>query len=139
GQAAIRAALLELKGAKLLPFSPNLIIGYSAGTFGGGSNLVAEGIRQADGSILRQSRFDSFDERQDLDVVLYWSLRNLGVGNLALVRLARSNLRSEQLREVEVLHRLRSEVAVAYGRTHARFAQIGTGDRPAESSHNTFE
>lgn len=35
-QAAIRAALLELQGAKVLPFSPNIILGYSAGTFGGG-------------------------------------------------------------------------------------------------------
>src|SRR6516164_1040054 len=39
-QAAIRAALLELQNAKVLPFSPNVILGYSAGGFGGGSNLV---------------------------------------------------------------------------------------------------
>src|SRR5262249_5021902 len=51
-QAAIRAALLELDGAKCLPFSPNLILGYSAGDFGGGSNLVSQGIKQADGTVL---------------------------------------------------------------------------------------
>lgn len=137
-QAVIRAALLQLQGAKLLPFSPNLIVGYSAGTFGGGSNLASEGIRQADGSILRQPRFDSFDDRQDLDVVAYWTLRNLGVGNVALIRLARSNLRSEQLREVEVLDRVRAEVAAAYARTHARFAQIATAERAIRSSQAAF-
>ena len=95
-QAAIRAALLELHGARILPFSPNYILGYSAGTFGGGSNLAAE-------PPTNQPRFDSFASRQDFDAVVYWSLHNLGVGNLALVRLSRSNLRSTELRQLEVL------------------------------------
>jgi outer membrane protein TolC len=137
-QAAIRAALLELQGAKLLPFSPNVMLGYSAGTFGGGSNLASEGILQADGTILRQPRFDRFAGRQDIDAVVYWTLRNLGVGNLAQVRLAQSNLRSNQLREIEVLDRVRAEVATAYARTHARFAQIGTGERAVQSGQNAF-
>src|SRR5579862_2170644 len=55
-QAAIRASLLELDGAKCLPFSPNIILGYSAGTFGGGSNLAANGILQSNGSVLQQNR-----------------------------------------------------------------------------------
>jgi outer membrane protein TolC len=138
-QAAIRAALLELQGAKLLPFSPNFIIGYSGGTFGGGSNLASNGILQADGAVLRQPRFDSFAGRQDFDAVLYWSVRNLGVGNVALVRLARSNVRSNQWREVEVLDRVRTEVAVARARTHARFAQIETGERAVLSGQRAFQ
>src|SRR5439155_5160050 len=36
-----RTALYELSLAKVLPFSPNVILGYSAGGFGGGSNLVS--------------------------------------------------------------------------------------------------
>jgi outer membrane protein TolC len=137
-QAAIRAALLHLQGTKLLPFSPNMIVGYSTGAFGGGSNLVEEGILQPNGTILRQPRFDSFAGRQDFDAVLFWSIRNLGVGNLALVRLAQSNLRSDQLRGVEVLDRVRTEVAVAYARTHARFAQIGTSELALKASQNAF-
>jgi outer membrane protein TolC len=137
-QAVIRAALLQLRSAKLLPFSPDLIVGYSAATFGGGSNLAAAGIRQADGTILRQPRFDSFDDRQDLDVVAFWTLRNLGVGNVALIRLAQSNLRSERLREVEVLDRVRAEVAIAYARAHARFAQIERAERAVQSSQNAY-
>jgi len=137
-QAAIRAALIYLRGAKVLPFSPNVVVGYSAGSFGGGSNLVAEGIPQADGTVLRQPRFDSFSGRQDFDAVVYWSLRNLGVSNLALVRLAASNLRSEQLRELEVLDRVRAEVAAAYARTHARFAEIETGERAIPRAAEAF-
>jgi outer membrane protein TolC len=40
-RAAIREALLTLEGTKVLPFSPTVLIGFSAGGFGGGSNLVS--------------------------------------------------------------------------------------------------
>jgi outer membrane protein TolC len=138
-QAVIRAAFLELDGAKCLPFSPNFILGYSAGVFGGGSNLVAAGIEQPNGTILQQSRFGNYADRQDVDGVVYWSLRNLGVGNLALIRLARSKTRSEELRQTEVLDRIRTEVAVAYARSHARFAQIGTSEKAVQVSTNGFQ
>jgi outer membrane protein TolC len=137
-QAAIRAALLYLDGTKVLPFSPNVILGYSAGTFGGGSNLVAQGIPQANGTVLQQPRFDSFAGREDFDAVVFWSLRNLGVGNVALVRSAKSNLRSEELRQVEILDRVRTEVAVAYTRTHTRFAQIDHGERGVQAAADAF-
>jgi outer membrane protein TolC len=137
-QAAIRAALLELDGAKLLPFSPNVILGYSTGTFGGGSNLVAQGITQPDGSVLQQNRFGNFGDRQDVDAVVYWSLRNLGVGNLALIRLANSDVRSQRLREVEVLDRIGAEVAAAHAKVHARFAQIGTNEHAVQASQSAF-
>jgi outer membrane protein TolC len=137
-RAAIQGALLQLDSARLLPFSPNLLLGYSAGTFGGGSNLVANGVREADGNILRQPRFDSFGGRQDLDVVMFWALRNLGVGNVASVRLARSNVRQAELSELEVLDRVRAEVAAARARTHARFAQSETNERATLASAAAF-
>src|SRR5205823_12764335 len=63
--AAIQAALPRLRGARALPLSPNLLVGYSADTFGGGSNLAAAGIEQPDGTVLRQPRFGSFAGRDD--------------------------------------------------------------------------
>ena len=39
-RAAIQAALMSLDGARILPFSPNTLVGFSGGAFGGGSNLV---------------------------------------------------------------------------------------------------
>src|SRR5262249_35640136 len=69
-QSAIRAAMLELEGTKVLPFSPTVLIGFSGGGFGGGSDLAAS---------RGQPRFGDFSGRTDVDVVMYWSLRNLGV------------------------------------------------------------
>jgi outer membrane protein TolC len=130
-QAAVRAALLRLQEARVLPFSPTVLVGYSNGSFGGGGNVATQ--------TNAQTRFGNFDDRQDVDAVLYWSLRNLGVGNLALVKLARSNLRQEELRQVEVLDGIRAEVAAAFARVHARYAQIGTGQKAAEVSRRGFE
>jgi outer membrane protein TolC len=138
-RAAIQEALLTLRGAKVLPFSPEVALGYSAGTFGGGSNLAAAGILQSDGTILRQSRFGNFGDRDDFDAVVYWSLRNLGVGNVALVRIAESRVRSNNYHEIAVLDRVRAEVATAYARVHARFAEIQTAERAVESSRRGFQ
>ena len=131
-QTAIRAALLELQSAKLLPFSPNVHIGYSSGVFGGGSDLVAQEKPP-------QSRFGNFDDRQDFDVVMFWTLRNLGVGNLALVRASKSNVRQEELRHVAVLDRVRAEVATAYARTHTRFTQIEIHEWAVAASQKAFQ
>src|SRR5262249_17351836 len=53
-------------------------------------------------------------------------------------RLAQSHLRGDELRRVEVLDRVRAEVAEAYARTHARFAQIETSERAVRSAQDAF-
>ena len=63
--------------AKVLPFSPSLITGLSGGSFGGGSSIVA---------LAGQPVFGNMGLRNDVDVVAYWTLQNLGLGNLAMIR-----------------------------------------------------
>jgi outer membrane protein TolC len=127
-QAAINRALLALDAAKLLPFSPNLFAGFSAGTFGGGSNLISEPVG-SNPFALNQSRFGSFGGRTDFDVAVYWTLRNLGVGNRALTGAARSRLRSADLQQVIAFDQVRSQVTKAHVRVHARFAEIATAEQ----------
>lgn len=115
-QAVIREALLALGGAKALPFSPNFLVGFSAGGFGGGSNLV-------------RPVFGGFGGRSDFDVVAFWTLQNLGVGNAALVNMAKARLGAVQYREIAMLDQVRAEVAEAYAKTHARYSQIGVSEQ----------
>ncbi len=124
-RAVIREALLALEGSKVLPFSPTVLVGFSSGGFGGGSNLV-------------KPVFGGFGYRSDFDTVAYWSIRNMGVGNLALIRVADANLKSTRFQEIGVLNLVRSEVAEAYAKTHARFAQIGTTEMAVRSGLNAF-
>jgi outer membrane protein TolC len=124
-RAAIREAFLGLEGSKVLPFSPTVLIGFSAGGFGGGSNLVSP-------------VFGSMSGRTDTDVIAYWTLQNLGVGNAAMIKAARARLGATRFQEIAVLNQVRAEVATSYARTHARFAQIATTEAAVLASQRGF-
>ena len=124
-RAAIQAALMNLDGAKILPFSPTTIVGFSAGGFGGGSNLV-------------RPIFGGFAGREDLDAIMYWTIQNLGVGNVALIRLADARLKVTQFQQIEILNRVRADIAEAYARTHARYSQIGVYEEAVRSGYLAY-
>jgi outer membrane protein TolC len=124
-QAAIQEALIYLEGAKVLPFSPTILIGYSSGGFGGGSNLV-------------RPVFGGFGGRSDFDAVAYWTLQNLGVGNAALINQTKAKLGMSRYQEIAILDQVRAEVAEAYAKTHARFAQIATTEKAVRSATRGF-
>ncbi|HEX7380354.1 MAG TPA: TolC family protein, partial [Pirellulales bacterium] len=123
---AIQVALLNLRGAKILPFSPTTLVGFSAGTMGGGSNLQAV-------------RFGNFGHRDDFDAIAFWTAQNLGVGNIVQINMARSRLRQSDLRRLEVLNGVRAEVANAYVRSQVRFAQVANTERAVRSGIDSFD
>jgi outer membrane protein TolC len=137
-RAAICQALFRLDQAHWLPFSPTIFIGFSAGTFGGGSSLVDQPVGSSPNAF-GDPRFGLFDPRQDFDAAANWTLLNLGVGNRALIDAARSRLRSANLDEVVVLDRIRAEVASAYARTHSRYAQIRVCELAIQSGLEGFQ
>jgi outer membrane protein TolC len=136
----VRTALYELSLAKVLPFSPNVILGFSSGGFGGGSNLISNppGFIAGNGQLQTGPRFGNFDGRSDFDVVVFWTFRNLGVGNLALARAADSRVKQMQLREVETVNVVRREVAQAKARVDARLLQIDAGEKAVRISSQAY-
>ncbi len=140
-RSAIRQAFLSLDQARLLPFSPNVFLGLSYGGEGGGSNLVNENPAQpgAGPFAKNEPRFDNVKERMDLDAVVFWALENMAVGNRARIQAARSRLGIAQLQFLEQLNRVHAEVANAYARTHARFAQIAAGEEALRHAMETFD
>jgi outer membrane protein TolC len=138
-QAAIRAALLELDSATMLPFSPQVLVGFSGGVFGGGSNLVASPNPPVNGLPPNQPRFGDFKGRTDIDAIMYWSARNMGLGNKSLIDIARARAKSADFEEQTTLDRVRHEVAEAFVRTHIRFAEITTRARGVRSGIDGFQ
>ena len=136
----IRTSLYDLSLAKALPFSPNIVLGFSAGGFGGGSNLVADppGFVNGDGTRVVAPRFSGLQDRTDFDAVVYWTFRNLGVGNLAMIRATDSRVRQSRLREVETLNFVRAEVAEAYGWIASRGPQIDAGEKAVRSAQEAY-
>jgi outer membrane protein TolC len=136
----IQAALYALALAKVLPLSPNVVLGFSAGGFGGGSNLVAApgGFIAGDGTRIVDPRFSNLEDRADFDVVVFWTFRNMGVGNLALIRAADSRAKQARLRELETLNLVRSQVAEAHGWSAARLQQIDASENAVRASQDAF-
>jgi outer membrane protein TolC len=126
----VRAALYELSLAKVLPFSPNVILGFSAGQFGGGGNRAVD--------LGLGTRFGDFGSRTDFDVVVFWQFRNLGLGNIALARVADSRMKQSQLRELETLNLVRTQVAEAYALMTAGLPQIEAGEKSLKASTEAF-
>ncbi len=124
-RASIIQGLLALENARVLPFSPTIYLGFSAGGFGGGSNLV-------------RPILGGFGGRTDFDAAAYWTIRNLGVGNVALIRGANANLQVRRFEQLEVLNLVREQIAEAYAKTHARYAQIETNESAVESGLLSF-
>lgn len=130
-RADVRRTLYELSAAKVLPFSPTAILGFSAAGFGGGSDLAGFPPGSA-------SRFGNLDGRTDFDVVVFWTFRNLGVGNVALIRAADSRVRQSRLREVETLNVVRAEVAESHARVSARALQIDAAEKATRAGGEAF-
>jgi outer membrane protein TolC len=140
-RAEIEAALVALSAARFLPFSPNAIVGFSSGTFGGGSNLISNppGFINGSGDRIEASRFGRFDGRTDFDVVAYWTLQNLGFGNRANVQINASLARQADLQQLATMNQVRTEVAQAYARSRARTLQIDTVAVAMDASREAFD
>jgi outer membrane protein TolC len=136
----IREMLYQLSLSKVLPFSPNVILGFSAGGFGGGSDLVSTppGVVTSSGQQVTGPRFSSLDGRSDFDVVVFWTFRNLGVGNVALIRAADSRVRQAQLREAETVNLVRAQVAEAHARAAARFTQLDSVEKAVKAATEAY-
>lgn len=129
--------LLALRAAKLLPFSPNVFLGLSAGAFGGGSDLATQPVGTT-AFASGQERFGNFQSRGDLDAMVYWSLQNLGVGNKALVDISGSRVRQSQWQQMIVLDKVRSEVAAAFVRVHVRYRQLTSAEQAILESETAW-
>jgi len=126
-RAVIRQTLLELSAAKALPFSPSAIIGLSGGVFGGGGNQSPT-----------MPRFGDFDNRNDLDVVLFWTVQNLGVGNAAMIRAAATHTRMANLEQIAVLNHVRFEVAQAHVRSQLYYARMLASEKAVTIGRKGF-
>jgi outer membrane protein TolC len=107
-RALVNATLERLRQEQWRPWFPTMQVGFSAGGFGGGEG----------------SFFGNFDGRTDLDALLVWELRNLGLGNRALQRERVSQHLQAQLAAEQIRDTIASQIARAYYQVHFRQRQI---------------
>ncbi|MBS0208364.1 MAG: TolC family protein [Planctomycetes bacterium] len=136
-QAVVRQALLQLEGAQKLPFSPTFFLGYSSGMFGGGSNLV-NAPPGANPFASGEPRFGSYAQRIDFDVIAYWTLKNVGLGNRAMIDAARARLSAADWQRLGVYEQVRLEVSNAHARSKTRLKQLQMAEEAMKAATNSY-
>ncbi len=109
---AIALTQARWKEERWRPWLPTVSAGYSAGEFGGGSNLAAPPAFENSG-------------RNDFDVWAVWTLQNAGMGNRALQRGRQAEVDQAESERVATMDQIQSEVADACGVSAARRRRDG--------------
>jgi outer membrane protein TolC len=129
-EVAARSATIAEREARLSeervrPFVPLVSVGYSAGGFGGGSNLA-------------DTRFGPLSGRGDFDAYAVWSLANFGFGNAAVQKQRRAQVGQAEADRLDVITTIRREVADAFADVAAQRQQIEIAKRQLRSAEEGF-
>jgi outer membrane protein TolC len=114
-----------LRKERVRPFVPFLVVGFSAGQFGGGSNLVGTG-------------FGHFGGRTDFDALAVWTFQNLGLGNLATQRRLRADVRAAMAERTRTVNLIRREVAEAYALVRQLLREVEIARRRLASASDGY-
>lgn len=125
-RAAIAEARTHVNQERYRPLFPLLSVGFSAGSFGGGSDLVPYS-------------FSHFSGRTDFDVFAVWTLQNAGLGNYALTQQRAAALNQEVGRFQEAINLVRQQVAAALGDVKARRAQVEVSRLQLQASEDGYQ
>jgi len=117
-QALIRAMLNRWRLAKYRPLSPAFVVNFNAGGFGGGPNflerLPGTGLAKSSAGPQTHSGYiQEFGGRTDFDATLVWRLQNLGFGNLAEIRETRTLYNQSEIRQMQILELVMTQVVQA--------------------------
>jgi outer membrane protein TolC len=115
----------RLRQEKVRPLVPFISAGFSAGEFGGGSNQV-------------DKIFGHMGSRTDVDALAVWSFQNLGLGNLAVQRRIRAEVREAMAERIRTMNQIRQEVAEALALVRQRQAEVGIARKRVETSAEAY-
>jgi len=107
------------------PLLPTIQVGFSAGAFGGGSNYTPPTL-------------GNFGGRTDFDVLAFWTLRNLGLGNLAEQKRRWAEVGQAVGERSRAIAAIRSEVSAAYAEVAAARNRVDVTARQLASAEAGF-
>jgi outer membrane protein TolC len=116
-------AVHRMSMEKFSPWLPNVLMGTSYASFGGGEG----------------SQIANTAGRFDLDAITYWQVRGLGVGEYAARREARAQHDQTRMQQIRVMNRVSREIVEAHAQALARHRQIGIAERAVERATHSFE
>jgi outer membrane protein TolC len=114
--AAIAASESRYRMEHYRPFLPTISLAYSAGDFGGGSNLVS-------------STFSNVNGRTDIDLYAVWTLQNLGFGNMARQKGRRAEVNEAIAERTITVNQIRDQVSEAFANVATRQRDLAAARR----------
>jgi outer membrane protein TolC len=150
--AAVRASQVRVREETVRPLLPNLWMGFSTGEYGGGAGATTTGngvynpntgnanlvtINPATGQTV--PTFGKFSGRVDVDVIAYWTLMNMGMGNVGLVRERRAQRNQAEAERLRILNEVREKVSVAYNSAAEHFRDIAIKRRWVQEATEGFQ
>jgi outer membrane protein TolC len=124
--AAVAAAEARHRQEQFRPLLPTLFVGFSGGGFGGGSNLAPPEL-------------GNFRGRTDFDVGVFWTLRNFGAGNAALMKRRRAEVGEAVGERSRAVAEVRSEVAAAHAEAAAARRRVDITAAQLRSAEAGFQ
>ncbi len=121
-QSLINAALSRNCQERWRPWLPNVQVGASAGTFGGGPQTV----------------FQAQAGRSDVDLLAVWELQNGGYGNRAARNQTASQFRRARLQLLQVQDRIAAEIITAANDVAAYRLQVEAAMKGAEAAEQSY-
>ena len=105
------------------PLLPTVSLGFSAGTFGGGTSPA----------------FGQFSNRTDVDLIAYWTLKNMGLGNHAMVKERKSEERQTALERDRMMNAINREVADAQAVVLSRRQDLDIARQRVVTAERAFQ
>jgi outer membrane protein TolC len=133
-QALVQAALARIRQERLRPLVPSVILEGAPGPAGPGSYLMAGAF--ASGA---HGAGDPTNFREDVSAGLVWELKNLGLGNRALVRARRAEQQQLLVELFRIQDLVAAEVARAHGQLRSAAARVTASERGLEDARLAYE
>jgi outer membrane protein TolC len=122
-QALVLAASAAYERERSAPFVPSVLLGYSTGTFGGGLGNSA----------------GDWGGRYDIDALMSWELRNMGLGEQAARRERQAQVQQAMYSKLRMMDQVAQEVAESRVQVMVRREQIEVSQRAVDSAKGSYE
>jgi len=116
-------AVEQLKRERNAPLVPSVLLAASYGGLAGGLG----------------SSLSNYGDRFDADAVAFWELRQLGMGEQAARREARSRVTQARTREIATMDRIAREVSESKAQVQSRKRQIDIAKEAVQAAQDSFE
>lgn len=122
-QALVAAACEAYKREKYAPLVPSVLLGFSTTRFGGGVGGTAA----------------NFGGRYDIDAMMVWETRNLGLGEGAARRERNAQIQQATFNKLQVMDQVAQEVAEANVQVGLRGRQIELAQNAIERARDSYQ